>query len=203
IDATIPYTHVASARIRHARPTVAILRPSLGLLALLLLVRELRRALGHERVAFADEPVAPLAHLHDDLATVAERVRDGADVAHGDRLGAVAVANAEGLAAGDVADRAVDHPSGQLIDAAAVRAGREATRRDGLASGREGRVDERAGQEQGRRERDDEADSAFAGRVHRSAPQYGARPGEWCHRNPQRPMPESAAGGQSTRGRVK
>src|SRR4051812_12411661 len=98
-----------------------MLRPSSALLAglLLLLVRELRRALGDQRVALADEDVAPLADGHDDLAPVAERVRDGADVAHGDRRGAVAVAHPEHLAAGDVADRAVDHLSGELVGAAA------------------------------------------------------------------------------------
>src|SRR3954454_18509097 len=104
-----------------------MLRPSSGLLArrLLLLVRELRRALRHQRVPLADEQVPLLAHLHDDLAAVAERVGDGADVAHGNGSCAVAVPPPERLAAADVADGAVDHLSGQLVDAAAVRTGRE------------------------------------------------------------------------------
>src|SRR3954468_7813255 len=115
----MPYRHVAKARIRQARPTTAISQAS-GLLAGRLGgVGELRRALRHQRVALADERRALLVHRDDDLAALAERVGHGADVAHRHGLRAVAVADTEGLAAGDVADRAVHDLAGQLVGAAA------------------------------------------------------------------------------------
>src|SRR5919197_5294818 len=96
---------MASARIRQARPVVAMLRPPSSrplTLRLLLLVGEIRLALGDERVALADEHAALLANGHDDLPALAEGIGHGADVAHGDRHGPVAVAHPERLAAGDV-----------------------------------------------------------------------------------------------------
>src|SRR6478672_2184047 len=63
---------VRKARARAALPRLAVIRG-----------RELRRALGHQGVPFADEdPVLDLA-AEDDLAPAAERVRDGPGV--GDR----------------------------------------------------------------------------------------------------------------------
>src|SRR3954454_21756460 len=99
--------------MRQARPTVAIVSPLAG--RALLLVGELRRALGHQGVALADELGALLAHRHDDLAALAERVGHRADVAHRHRAGPVAAAHAERLAARDVAPRPGRDLAGQLV----------------------------------------------------------------------------------------
>src|SRR4051812_37228058 len=93
-----------------ARPRTAISR------ALLLVLGELRRALRDERVALAHEgAVGALADRDDDLAALAERVRDGALVAHRDgrRAGALAHAERVDVAAVDVGPL-LDLP-GQLV----------------------------------------------------------------------------------------
>ena len=60
-----------------------------------------------------------------------------------------------------------DDLAGQLVGAAGRGAGASAARRDGLADGREARVDERAGEQHGGGQRDDKAGTALACRVHR------------------------------------
>src|ERR1700736_2996697 len=101
-----------SASSRHARPRTGIC-----------LVRRararrgvLRRALGHERVAFPNELATLLAHRHDDLAALAEGVGNGAGVGdcNGARM-AAAVANAEVELGADTPDRAVDDHAGELV----------------------------------------------------------------------------------------
>src|SRR5438093_3863811 len=87
--AAMPYTATARARIRQARPTMAIRRLGSGLGG------ELGRALGDQRVPLADEHGALLADGHDDLAAIAKRVRHGTHVADRNRGGALAVAHAE------------------------------------------------------------------------------------------------------------
>src|SRR6266540_6807627 len=93
---------------RQAEPTPAI---SGGLVVL----RELGRALRHERVALADEGALPQLALHDHLAPVAERVRHRAGVGDRDRLGAVAVADAEAQLVARAVDRAVHDLARHLI----------------------------------------------------------------------------------------
>ena len=77
--------------------------------------RELRRALRRQRVLLADPGAAALAHVHDDLAALAERVRHGAACSAPARTRAVAVAHAEGDAVGVAPDRPVDDLAGQLV----------------------------------------------------------------------------------------
>src|SRR4030088_1764834 len=57
-EAPIPYSAAPRARIRQARPTTITGRSGLPAL----LVRELGRALGDERVLLPDERATPLAH---------------------------------------------------------------------------------------------------------------------------------------------
>src|SRR3954453_8825723 len=101
IEAPTAYRAVSSAIARQAEPTSAT---SAGLL-----FRELGRALGHERVALADEG-APLQLPRDDhLSTFRERVRHGTRVTDWHRLGAVPIADAEAELVPRPADRPVDH----------------------------------------------------------------------------------------------
>src|SRR3954447_9421512 len=139
--------------------------------ARLLLVLELRRALGDQRVALADERVALLADRDDHLAVGAERVRHRALV--GDRDGrrpgpGVALANAEvqRLAAPPVPRLDL---AGQLIALARLGVREQGSGRHGLARRREGRVDQRAGQEHHCRQQDDEPAPALAARSHLKA----------------------------------
>src|SRR4051794_2058550 len=75
----MPKSATPSASRMSARPRTAISR------GLLLVLGELRRALRDERVALAHErAVGALADRHDDLAALAERVRDAALVADRD-----------------------------------------------------------------------------------------------------------------------
>src|ERR687894_3253393 len=95
-----------------ARPTVAMrqrLATGRGVFG------ELRRALRDERVALAHERRALLAHRDDDLAALAEGVRQRAAVGHGHRGRAVAVANAEVDAVARRAHGAVLDLAGELV----------------------------------------------------------------------------------------
>src|SRR3954451_1295265 len=88
------YSAVASATIRAAVPTSCTAGSDLPARGRAL--RELRRALGDQRVALPQEAPAGELSGDDDLAPVAERVGDGAAVDHGHgRAMAAAVAHAE------------------------------------------------------------------------------------------------------------
>src|SRR3954454_2206234 len=114
----MPYAAVARARMSRARPTVAMFS---ALLAARGVFGELRRALRDERVALADDRRAVLADGHDDLAPLAEGVRNRAGVRHRDRGRAVAVADAEGQPVRPGADRAGLDLAGELIGDARAR----------------------------------------------------------------------------------
>ena len=109
-----------SARIRQAWPTAQHRQ------VVLLLGRELRRALRHQRVLLADEHVALLADVDDDLAPLAERVGQRAGVADGHRGRAVAVADPEVQVVPVAADEPGDDLAGQLVGPARLRGGRAA-----------------------------------------------------------------------------
>src|SRR3954471_17142010 len=86
----MPYAAISSARLRAARPRFSTSRRVSGRVG-----AELRRALRHQRVLLAREDRALLAHGHDDLAPGPEGVGHRTGVAHRDRRGPIAVANAE------------------------------------------------------------------------------------------------------------
>src|SRR5215216_156600 len=117
--------------------------------------RELRRALGHERVRLALERGALLAHVDHDLAPLAERVRDLADVADRDARAALAVLDAERVRRALVLPAALRDLAGELVRLAGLCAGQLA-RLARVAGGREARVHERPREQQRARERDDE-----------------------------------------------
>src|ERR671917_248757 len=77
----MPYAEIASAATRQRKPADAT-APTSGLR----LGRELRRALGHQRVRLPLEGRARLADIDHDLPPLAERVWDLTDVAHVDGL---------------------------------------------------------------------------------------------------------------------
>src|SRR5215218_8890818 len=102
--------------------------PRLSTRSGLLLGRELRGALRHQRVALAHERRTLLADVDDDLAPVPEGVGQRALVGDGDRHVALAVADAEGVRRAVAADRArLDLPR-QLLGAARLGAGRQLAR---------------------------------------------------------------------------
>src|SRR3712207_6678295 len=110
-DAATPYTASARARISAKRPAVSTGSRPLGL------GLELRRALRDERVLHPDEGRAALAHVHHDLATLAERVRHGALVDHRNRGAALAVLEQEAVADAVPLPRAVLDHAGHLVGA--------------------------------------------------------------------------------------
>src|SRR5215216_3248515 len=83
-DAATAYAAVSSAMNRQADPTPAIS-------ARLLVLRELRRALRHERVALGDEGAVLQLARDDHLAPLPERVGDDARVLDRHRAGPLAV----------------------------------------------------------------------------------------------------------------
>src|SRR5215208_1314976 len=138
--------------------------------------RELRRALGDERVRLALESRALLAHVDHDLAPLAERIRDLPDVADRDAGAALAVLDAERVRRALVLPAALRDLAGQLVRLARLGAGQLA-RLARLTGGREARVHERTREQQGARERDDETGLALGRRVHRFPVWRSARPG--------------------------
>src|SRR5215203_4519556 len=129
--------------------------------------RELRGALRHERVRLAFEDRALLLDVDHDLAPLAERVGDLTDVAHRDgRPAALAVLHAERVHGPLVLPAAGRDAARELVRAARLGAG-ELARLARLAGRGEAGVDERAGQDERRGERDDEPRLALAGRIHR------------------------------------
>ena len=129
--------------------------------------RELRRALGHQRVLLADEDVALLADVDDDLAPGTEGIGQDPLVAHRHRHLAGAVADAE------VRHRALalvprHDLAGQLVGLARLGPrSSELARAARLARGAEARVDERAREQHGGAERHDESDRALSCGIHR------------------------------------
>src|SRR3954471_22917589 len=107
--------------------------PRLSTRSGLLLGRELRGALRHQGVVLADERRALLADVDDDLAPVAERVRQRTLVGDGDGDAPLAVAHPEGVGGAAAGDRAGLDLSGQLVCPSSLSAGRELARRAGLA----------------------------------------------------------------------
>src|SRR4051794_34367773 len=155
----MPYRQIARAINRQALPAISMS-------ALRLLGAELRRALRDQRAVLADEPAALLAHAHDHLAALAERIRQRAVVGDRDGLRAGAITYPE------VRRRALSRVTGldlagELVDLPGRGARQQLARRAGLRGGREARVDERAGQQQGDAERHHEADLALAAGIHR------------------------------------
>src|SRR5918994_4777607 len=101
---------------RQAEPTPAT---SAGLLFL----RELRRALGHERVALGDEGALLQLTRDDHLATLPEGVRHRARVDDRDRLRAVAIADAEAQLVARAIDRALHDLARHLVRLALLQLG--------------------------------------------------------------------------------
>src|SRR4051794_24780772 len=179
---------VSRPTARHALPTWAI-KPPLGL-ARARLRLELRRALGHQRVAFADKGPALQLPGHEDLAALAKRVRYDPRVDHRDG----------GPLAAAIADREAQRGAGLLHRSGGDLAGQldRAIRRDGMRQqlgwraglGRraEARVDERGRQQHRGRQRHDQADLAFASGV-QPARGYALR----CSRPPGCPGPGHGA----------
>src|SRR6478609_5649806 len=130
--ATTAKSIARNASARRALPRLAVIRGG-----------ELRRALGHKRVAFTDECAVLDFPGEDDLAAAAERVGDGAAVGHREaRAAAFAVGDAEAQFLAVVANRARHYFAGQVVG----RPGRGAEQLRGLlrlAGGAERRVDER------------------------------------------------------------
>src|SRR5687767_864784 len=159
----MPYRLVASTRIRQALPAISTGQPSSGLV---LLGGELRGALRDQRALLAHEAVALAADADDHLATLAERIRQRALVRNGHRALAGTVAHPEvrGRALARVAGLDL---AGELVDLAGLRAADQLARRARLAGGREARVDQRSGQQDGDAERHDEADLTLAAGIHR------------------------------------
>src|SRR5215203_2226105 len=93
---------------RQAEPTPATS-------AVLLFLRELRRALGDERVALRHEGALLELARDDHLAPVAERVRHGAGVGDRHRPPAVAVADAEAQLVPRARDRSGHDLAGDLV----------------------------------------------------------------------------------------
>src|SRR5690242_15014870 len=106
---------VTAARNASASRTLPTLAIALG--------RELRRALGDQGVRLANEGAPLQAAGEDDLATAAERVRDGSRVGHRQLLAAaLTVGDEEGdpfLAV--LPDRAADDLAGHVVGAAGAR----------------------------------------------------------------------------------
>src|SRR3954452_22438128 len=128
----------------------------------LLVLRELRRAFRDERVALADERAALELTRDDHLAPLAEGVGHHARVGDRHRGGAVAVAHAEAELVAPVADRPLDHLSGELVGAARLELARLAR----LRGGAEARVDQGRREQDGGREGDDKPELALARGVH-------------------------------------
>ena len=126
------------------------------------LLRELRGALGDQRVALADEgPVLDRAGEHD-LAPGAERVGDGAGVGDRDaRRGVLAVGDPEADRLAVVADRAGHDLAGQVVGLAGGRV-EQLRGLLGLGRGAERRVDEGGGEQHRCPERHHQADLPFA-----------------------------------------
>src|SRR3954449_10070148 len=126
----------AKTAVRKARPSAAL--PRLAGIGR----RELRRALGHQRVGLADEGAALDLPGEDDLPPAAEGVGDDAAVAHRQALAvAIAVDNAEAEVVAVALHRALDDAAGEL----GARARRGADQLRGLlrlSRGAERRVDE-------------------------------------------------------------
>src|SRR5688572_17094274 len=97
IAAAMPYSATTRARKMSARPRTAISQRLVRRLGLLVL-GELRRALGDERVLLAHEGAGlVLLDGHDDLAALAERVGHAADVLDRDARPALALLHLEGV----------------------------------------------------------------------------------------------------------
>src|ERR1043165_2482267 len=117
----MPYRQTASARIRHALPATN----TSGLVR-----GELRRALGHQRILLADEQVALLADVDDDLAPGPERIRQHALVAHRHGDLAAAIAHPE-VRHGALVRIARDHLPGELVRLARLRRAQQLRRAAG------------------------------------------------------------------------
>src|SRR3954468_8060698 len=124
---------------RQAAPTSGMSRRAAGAVVL-----ELRGALGHERVALADEGAVLELARDDHLAPVAERVRDRARVADRHGLRALAVLNLEEQRGALVADRAGHDLAGHLGAAATAARREDLGRRSRLGRAGEARVEEGA-----------------------------------------------------------
>src|SRR3954454_5793130 len=156
----MPYAAISSARLRAARARVRTSRRVSGRVG-----AELRRALRDQRVLLAREDRALLAHGDDDLAPGPEGVGHRAGVAHRDRRGPSAVANAEEQDVPLAAVTGHDLP-GQLVGATGDGGRRELAGVLGVARGAEARVDERAGEDHGGTRREDEPGPSLAVAVH-------------------------------------
>src|SRR4029078_10302181 len=118
-SAEIPaHTAVSRARISSARPKVVKGPRGPGLLGVLLL--ELGGAFRHEAVPLADELSADQRALDDDLASLAERVGDLARVPDRERLGPLAVADAEQERVARVLHGPRGHRAGDLVGLAGL-----------------------------------------------------------------------------------
>src|SRR4051794_27724131 len=155
----MPYSAQHSATIRQAWPATSTS-------GLRLVGRELRGALRHQRALLPLVHVALLDHVDDDLTVGTERV--GKLTAVGDRHGGLAIAVADAeirrvpllVIAGDLlADQLV-------LLARSWRGGRQFRGLTRLSRGGKARIGERAGQQDGGRERHYEADRALARRGH-------------------------------------
>src|SRR3954447_6018272 len=158
----MPYRAVQSARARQPEPRLSMTS------GVLLLGRELRRALRDQRVPLADERAAPLPHVDDVLPPVPEGVGQRAGVGDGHAGVPLAVADPERVRGPVAADRARLHLSCQLVHLSSPRGGRQLGRRAGLAGSREARVDQRRSQQQSAGQGDREAELALPGGVHGS-----------------------------------
>src|SRR6476646_4566151 len=155
----MPYRQVARARNRQALPAINIS-------ALRLLGAELRGALGDQRAALADEPAALLAHAHDHLSPLPERVRERALVRDGHGLGSGPVTYPE-VRRGPFARVTRHDRSRERVDLPRGGGGEQLARSARLRRRGEARVDKRSGQQHGDAERYHEADLALAAGIHR------------------------------------
>src|SRR3954447_19080827 len=130
--------------------------------ARLLLLGELRRALGDERVSLGHERAVPELARDDHLAPLPEWIGHDARVGDRHRGGAVPVAHAETEVVADVPDGAVDHPAGEVVRAA----GLDVAGLAGLGGGAEAGVDQGRREQHGGREGDDKPKLALARGVH-------------------------------------
>src|SRR4051812_8374780 len=167
----MPYADRTSARTSRNFPAVSTSasgRRRFGL--------ELRGTLGDQRVLLANPPVALLGDGDDDLAALAERVRDRAAV--GDRHGlvALAVAHAEDVDRAALDPRPLGHLARQLVGLAGDGARQQLARTARLGRRGEARVDEGAGQQDRGREGHDQPDGALATRVHAGSSIAGPGP---------------------------
>jgi hypothetical protein len=139
-------------------------------LVVLLLARRsalvLRRALGYQRVAFANVPAILLLDRHDHLAPFAEGIGHGPRVGDGDRRPTYAVLDAEVEHRTLAVDRVLHDRAGQLIAAAGLCLADELAGAEGRARGAEARVDQRTGQHDGRAQRHDQAHRSLTRGVH-------------------------------------